>query len=72
MSNYIKKIIGWILFIWGFIFLIISISSILINLEFWENKPTSFYFTRIIYIFIFILIPLISGSILISNEKIKI
>ena len=67
----IKIILGWILLIWGLIFLIITIVSIFLELDYWENKLTSFYFLRMIYILIFILIPLISGSILLSNDKNK-
>ena len=68
MSNKIKNILGWILLIWGLLFLIITIISIFFKLDFWDNKETSFYFERLIYVIVFILIPMITGSILLSNN----
>jgi hypothetical protein len=68
MANKIKNILGWILLIWGLLFLIITIISIFSKLDFWDIKETSFYLERLIYVIVFILIPLITGSILLSNN----
>ena len=72
MENKIKNILGWILLIWGLLFLIITIISIFSKLDFWDIKETSFYLMRLIYVIVFVLIPMITGSILLSiNNKNK-
>jgi len=68
MANKIKNILGWILLIWGLLFLIITIISIFLKLDFWDIKETSFYLLRLIYLIVFILIPMITGSILLSSN----
>jgi hypothetical protein len=69
MANKIKNIIGWILLIWSLLFLIITIISLFSKLDFWDKKETSFYLERLIYVIVFILIPMITGSILLSINR---
>lgn len=69
MLNEIKKIIGWTLLLWGLIFLIVTIISMFFELDYWEDKSTAFYLLRLIYIIVFIMIPMISGAILLFSEK---
>lgn len=69
MLNEIKKIIGWTLLLWGLIFLVVTIISMFFELDYWEDKSTAFYLLRLIYIIVFIMIPMLSGSVLLINEK---
>ena len=69
MLNEIKKIIGWTLLLWGLIFLVVTIISIFFELDYWEDKSTAFYLLRLIYVIVFIMIPMLSGSVLLINEK---
>ncbi len=69
MENKIIKIVGWFLFIMGFLFMLLTILSLFFELDFWDKKETSFYLIRLLYIFVFIMTPMISGSILLSIDK---
>ena len=69
MLDKIKKIIGWALLLLGLIFLVITIISMFFELDYWEDKSTAFYLLRFIYVIVFILIPMISGTILLFSEK---
>jgi|688.fasta_scaffold968556_1 hypothetical protein len=69
MLNEIKKIIGWTLLLWGLIFLVVTIISIFFELDYWEDKSISFYLLRLIYVIVFIMIPMLSGSVLLIFEK---
>jgi hypothetical protein len=69
MENKIIKIVGWFLFIMGFLFMLLTILSLFFELDFWDKKETSFYLIRLIFIFVFIMTPMISGSILLSIDK---
>jgi hypothetical protein len=71
MLDKIKKIIGWTLLLLGLIFLVITIISMFFELDYWEDKSTAFYLLRFIYVIVFILIPMISGTILLFSEKIN-
>ena len=71
MLNEIKKIIGWTLLLWGLIFLVVTIISIFFELDYWEDKSISFYLLRLIYVIVFIMIPMLSGSVILINEKIN-
>jgi hypothetical protein len=68
MPNKIKNILAWFLLIWGLLFFVITTISIFLKLDFWDVKETSFYLERLIYVIVFILIPMITGSILLSNN----
>ena len=69
MSNKIKNILAWFLLIWGLLFFVITTTSIFLKLDFWDTKATSFYLERLIYVIVFILIPMITGSILLSSNR---
>ena len=69
MLDKFKKIIGWILLLWGLIFLVVTIISMFLVLDYWEDKSISFYLLRLLYVTVFIMIPMVSGSVLLINEK---